>query len=510
MISRGFVGEKLPRHSTSSGKQDGTEMTIYSPTRREFLIGAPAWALATAAAPRAFSLSIKETELPHARPAVADRHFSAESIEKAIKTLQRQIADPALRILVENCLPNTLDTTVFHGTLDGHPDTYVVTGDIDAMWLRDSSAQVWPYLAFVREDDKLRALIEGVVRRQTRMILIDPYANAFTRDPADAPLSWAVNDKTDHHPGVAERKWEVDSLCYPIRLAHGYWKSTGDGGPFDAQWKAAAETIVRTFREQQRKNGPGPYSFQRESSVPYDTVALSGMGNPARSNGMIFSMFRPSDDACIYPLFVPANLFAVKSLDQLAELARDAAGDAELATRASSLAAEVLQALNQHGQLNHPRLGTIWAYEVDGYSNHLLMDDANAPGLLSLPYLGICSENDATYQRTRAFVLSVDNPYFFRGSAAEGIGGPHEGLNAIWPMSILFRAFTSSNNAEIRQGLRWLRDTTAGTGFMHETFQKDDPAKFTRPWFAWANTLFGELMLKLAAERPALLSASLD
>ena len=226
-------------------------MTIYSPTRREFLIGAPAWALATAAAPRAFSLSIKETELPHARPAVADRHFSAESIEKAIKTLQRQIADPALRILVENCLPNTLDTTVFHGTLDGHPDTYVVTGDIDAMWLRDSSAQVWPYLAFVREDDKLRALIEGVVRRQTRMILIDPYANAFTRDPADAPLSWAVNDKTDHHPGVAERKWEVDSLCYPIRLAHGYWKSTGDGGPFDAQWKAAAETIVRTFREQQ-------------------------------------------------------------------------------------------------------------------------------------------------------------------------------------------------------------------------------------------------------------------
>jgi meiotically up-regulated gene 157 (Mug157) protein len=225
---------------------------------------------------------------------------------------------------------------------------------------------------------------------------------------------------------------------------------------------------------------------------------------------MIFSMFRPSDDACIYPLFVPANLFAVKSLGQLAELARDAAHDADLATRASSLAAEVLRASTRHGQANHPRFGAIWAYEVDGYSNHLLMDDANAPGLLSLPYLGICPENDSTYQRTRSFVLSVENPYFFRGSAAEGIGGPHEGLNAIWPMSILFRAFTSSSDAEISRCLRWLRDTTAGTGFMHETFQKDDPAKFTRPWFAWANTLFGELMLKLSSERPALLNSSLD
>ena len=159
--------------------------------------------------------------------------------------------------------------------------------------------------------------------------------------------------------------------------------------------------------------------------------------------------------------------------------------------------------------MQHPRFGLIWAYEVDGFANSLLMDDANAPGLLSLPYLGICPLTDAVYQRTRSFALSRDNPYFFHGSAAEGIGGPHEGLDAIWPMSILFRALTSSNAVEIRQCLRWLRDTTAGTGFMHESFQKDDPSKFTRPWFAWANTLFGELMLRLAADRPALLSAPL-
>jgi uncharacterized protein len=447
--------------------------------------------------------------LPRARPAAADRHFVSAAVDAELPKLQKRIADPALRVLVENCLPNTLDTTVFPGKFDSKPDTYVVTGDIDAMWLRDSSAQVWPYLRFVREDGALRSLIEGVIRRQARMILIDPYANAFTRNPSDPPLSWAVNDKTEHHPGVAERKWEIDSLCYPIRLAHGYWQATRDEAPFDSQWKAAATAILRTFVEQQRKGSPGPYSFERSSEVPYDTVPLSGFGNPARPNGMIFSMFRPSDDACIYPLFVPANLFAVRSLNQLAELAAHAAHDDELALRASTLASEVLKATTQHGRVNHPKFGEIWVYEVDGYGNTLLMDDANAPGLASLAYLDCCRPDDPVYVHTRAFALSDANPYFFRGSVAEGIGGPHVGLGSIWPMSILFRAFTATSDSEIRQCLRWLRDTTAGTGFIHESFMKDDPKQFTRSWFAWANTLFGELMLKLADERPALLAAPL-
>ena len=447
--------------------------------------------------------------LPHARPAAADRKFTSPAVEEAITSTQQRIADPELRVLFENCLPNTLDTTVYPGTFDNHPDTYVVTGDIDAMWLRDSSAQVWPYLRFAKQDEKLRALLEGVIRRQARMIQLDPYANAFMRDPADAPLSWALHDRTEHHAGVGERKWEIDSLCYTIRLAHGYWQATEDPAPFDARWKAAADAILRTFTEQQRKHSRGPYSFQREAASPYDTVALSGFGNPARPIGMIFSMFRPSDDACIYPLFVPANLFAVQALRQMAEVAAHAAQDTALAARASALANEVAQATAQHGRVKHPRFGEIWAYEVDGYGNSLLMDDANAPGLASLAYLGACAVDDPVYQRSRAFALSDDNPYFFRGTAAEGVGGPHIGLNAIWPMSIMFRAFTSTNDTEIRQCLRWLRDTTAGTGFMHESFQKDDASKFTRAWFAWANTLFGELMLTLAAERPELLAAPL-
>ncbi|MGA7316911.1 MAG: glycoside hydrolase family 125 protein [Silvibacterium sp.] len=476
-------------------------------TRRTWIKGAASCLLAAPFA-ELFALSLS-TELPDARPAASERRFRSAAVEGRMESVRRMIADPALATIFANCFPNTLDTTVTPGTFDGRPDTFVVTGDIDAMWLRDSSAQVWPYLSLAREDARLRELLEGVIRRQARMVLLDPYANAFLRSPADPPLSWAVADKTEHHAGVGERKWELDSLCYPIRLAHGYWQATGDTSPFDAQWKEAAWTIVRTMRVQQRKEGKGPYSFERVSAIPTETCALGGFGNPARPVGMIFSMFRPSDDACIYPLFVPANLFAIVSLRQLAAIANAVLHDAKLAAEADSLASEVSEALDRHGKTQDEMLGNIWAYEVDGYGNALKMDDANAPGLLSLAYLGCCALDDPLYRRTRSFALSAGNPYFFRGSAAEGIGGPHVGLNMIWPMSIMLRAFTSQNESEIRQCLRQLRDTTAGTGFMHESFEKDDPKQFTRPWFAWANTLFGELICRLAETRPAILRTAL-
>ena len=451
----------------------------------------------------------KEPVLPHGRPAKGSRHFTSAAVDALIPRVQKGISDRALATLFENCFPNTLDTTVWLGSFDSKPDTYVVTGDIDAMWLRDSSAQVWPYLALAKDDAPLRELLEGVIRRQARMILLDPYANAFMHDAKVAPLSWADNDKTEYHPGVGERKWEVDSLCYTIRLAHGYWRATADTLPFDGQWKEAAWTIVRTFRAQQRKQGKGLYSFERKSAAPSDTLPLGGFGNPARPVGMIFSMFRPSDDACIYPLFVPANKFAVVSLRQLAEMATHVAGDAKLAAAALELAAEVERALELHGKTHHPRHGEIWAYEVDGYGNALMMDDANAPGLVSMAYLGCCGMADPLYRRTREFALSEANPYFFKGTAAEGIGGPHVGLNMVWPMGIMYRALTTADEVEIRQCLRWLRDTTAGTGFMHEAFDKDDAGKFTRSWFAWANTLFGELVVKLAGERSKLLTEPL-
>jgi len=411
--------------------------------------------------------------------------------------------------MFENCYPNTLDTTVNFSETAGRPDTFIITGDIDAMWLRDSACQVWPYVPLAKDDGDLRRMFRGLIARQAQCIHIDPYANAFLPDPkSKKALEWAVEDVTEMRPGVAERKWEVDSLCYCIRLAHGYWKATGETSAFDKEWMEAMHLVVATFREQQRKNGAGPYHFQRRTEVPSDTQALGGFGNPARPVGMIYSMFRPSDDACLYSFYVPSNLFAVVSLRQLAEMSEAVLQDNALASECRALATEVEEALRKCARVKGRDGGEIWAFEVDGYGNQLLMDDANIPGLLSLPYLGCCDAKDAVYQRTRRMVLSDDNPYFFKGRAAEGIGGPHEGLDMIWPMALIAQAMTSSDDAEIRQCLDWLKTTHNGSGFMHESFDKDNPAKFTREWFAWANTLFGELIVKLSQERPNLLKGA--
>ena len=408
--------------------------------------------------------------------------------------------------MFENCYPNTLDTTVKTSEVGGKPDTFVITGDIDAMWLRDSACQVWPYVSLAKEDADLRRMFQGLIGRQARCVLIDPYANAFLPDPTSKKaLSWAVDDLTDMKPGVAERKWEVDSLCYCIRLAYGYWKVAGDTAAFDDEWAKAMRLIVSTFREQQRKHGPGLYHFQRKTEVPTDTQMLGGFGNPAVPVGMIYSMFRPSDDACTYPFYVPSNLFAVMVLRQLAEMATEISHDATFASECKALASEVEAALQKYARMKGATGEEFWAFEVDGYGNQLFMDDANIPGLLGLPYLGCCKREDALYQRTRKRALSEKNPYYFQGTAASGIGGPHEGLNMIWPMALIVQALTSSDGAEIRQCLRWLKTTHAGKGFMHESFDKDNPAKFTREWFAWANSLFGELIVKLSEGRPELL-----
>ena len=417
--------------------------------------------------------------------------------------VQRKIDDPALALLFTNCYPNTLDTTVVPGRFEGKPDTAVITGDIAAMWLRDSSAQVWPYLPLAAKDATLRELLEGVIRRQTRCLLVDTYANAFMADLDAPPLEWSMKDKTEMRQGVGERKYELDSLCYPIRFAHGYWKQTGDTLPFDAAWQKAMGLVLETMLVQQRKHGNGPYKFQRLSDIATETLPADGYGNPVKAVGLIASGFRPSDDACVFPFLVPSNLFAVTSLRQLAEMAHGVLHDDALANKASVLADEVEAAL-RHYATAQTLQGTVWAYEVDGFGSQLLMDDANVPSLLGLPYLD-ASPDKVLYARTRAFVWSERNPWFFKGSAGEGIGGPHVGKDMIWPMSQMVYALTSESDAEIQAALKMLKASAAATGFMHESYNKDEGAKFTRPWFAWANTLFGELVVKTASTRPELL-----
>ena len=437
------------------------------------------------------------------RPKPQDRKFESTAVEEYITTTARKIQDRELAELFANCFPNTLDTTVQPGMFEGKPDTAVLTGDIPAMWLRDSSAQVWPYLPLAARDERLRVLLEGIIRRQTRCLLIDTYANAFMADLNAPPLEWSLKDDTDLKQGVGERKYELDSICYPIRLAHGYWKSTGDTRPFDAAWKQAMQKVLETMRVEQRKNGPGPYHFQRAAANPTDSL-VNGIGNPVKPVGLIASCFRGSDDACIYPFLIPSNLFAVTSLRQLAAMSNQILHDAALAGQAEELAKEVEAALRQYGVVSTPA-GTIWAYEVDGFGGQALMDDANVPSLLGLPYLQ-SSPDAALYARTRAFVWSEQNPWFFKGTAGEGIGGPHIGRDSVWPMAQTVYALTSTSDREIRDTIQMLKASSAGTGFMHESYNKNDAKKFTRAWFAWANTLFGELIGRTAASKPQLLA----
>lgn len=444
-------------------------------------------------------------DFPVVRVAASERHFRSKAVDAAIKTFQSKVKNPELTWLFENCFPNTLDTTVYYKEVAGRPDTYVITGDIDAMWLRDSSAQVWPYLQFVNEDKPLKNLIEGVINHQTKSILKDPYANAFYGDPQKVG-EWKT-DHTQMSPGVHERKWEIDSLCYPIRLAFHYWKKTGDKAPFDAEWKKSIAAILKTFKEQQRKENRGPYKFQRQTPHPTDTLPMGGYGFPVKPVGLIVSSFRPSDDATIFPFLIPSNFFAVVSLKQAAEMVTALHNDNALSTELLALAKEVETAIQQHGVVTHPKYGKIYAFEVDGFGGAYMMDDSNVPSLLSLPYLGAVDKNDPIYQNTRKFVLSADNPYYFIGKAAEGIGGPHAGQDMIWPMSLSIRALTSTDKDEIKYCIDTLKKTHGGKGFMHESFHKDDPNNFTRAWFAWSNTLFGELLWRTYHEMPELLKA---
>ena len=436
---------------------------------------------------------------PSKRPALSERLFVSRAVEEEIAEVSKLLTNPKVRWMFANCYPNTIDTTVhFRYDDEGRPETFVYTGDLSAMWLRDSGAQVWPYLHLANKDPKLRDMLKGVIRMQMIQIVRDPFANAFYDSP-DEISEWA-KDLTQMLPGVHERKWEIDSLCYPLRLAYEYWKVTGDASIFDDTFHRALAAILATFRDQQRKEDKGDYTFQRVTSRSSDTKSNDGYGEPVNPVGLIASAFRPSDDATHFQFLVPSNFFAVSSSRKAAEMALAGFNDTDLAAGFRALASQVEAALGKYAVTTHPKYGLVYAFETDGFGNHYLMDDANVPSLIAMPYLGDLPADDFVYQNTRRMLLSEDNPYFFRSERFEGIGGPHIGYDYIWPMSIMMRAFTSADDGEILRCLRMLVASDADTGLIHESFHKDDPYNYTRPWFAWQNGLFGELVLKLVRE----------
>lgn len=412
------------------------------------------------------------------------------SVQRLIRDVEVKFsAKPKLARMFANCYANTLTTTI---KLLSDDTAFVITGDIPAMWLRDSSAQVRPYLLPAAEDEQLAGLIGQVVKRQARFILLDPYANAFNESDNGRGHQ---EDLTEMNGALWERKYEVDSLCYPLQLAYLLWRTTGTTDFLDDTFKQACWKIVEVFRTEQNHERDSAYSFQRTDCPPLDTLPNNGKGSPVAVTGMTWSGFRPSDDACTYGYLVPSNMFAVVTLGYMVEIALEFYGDEELARAAVLLRTEISEGIEKYATVEHPEFGLIYAYETDGLGNYNLMDDANVPSLLALPYLGYCAENDPVYLNTRRFILSEANPYFYKGTAAEGVGSPHTPADYIWHISIAMQALTSGDAAERERLLQVLEQTDAGTGFLHEGFHKDDPAQYTREWFSWANSLFSELIL---------------
>lgn len=414
--------------------------------------------------------------------------FSWLSAEVAARLPER----PKLAQMFARCFANTFETTL-RPQADG--SVFVITGDIPAMWLRDSACQVRPYLLLAPHDLAIADLIAGVIRRQAEFILLDPYANAFNETASDQHYSAADATDIPVHPQVWERKYELDSLCFPLQLAWLFWRATGRTGHLDATFRQVAGVIVGLFRREQRRAPGAGYFFRRENCPATDTLAHGGWGAPVAATGMIWSGFRPSDDACEYGYLLPANMFAAVVLGYLAEIAETVWADQALAREALALRDEVQAGLERHATVERPGFGPIYAYETDGLGGYVLMDDAGTPSLLSLPYLGYCRPDDPTYLNTRRWALSAENPFFFSGAAAAGIGSPHTPPGYIWPMALAMQGLTSADRSEQAALLDTLARTDAGTLLMHEGFHADDPSRFTRPWFAWANALFSELVL---------------
>ncbi|MEY8345706.1 metal-independent alpha-mannosidase [Niallia circulans] len=412
------------------------------------------------------------------------------SVKEFMKWITEKCGDEHANWAVNfnTCFANTLETTV-EKLEDG--TTFLLTGDIPAMWLRDSTAQVRPYLVLAEKDEEMANMIAGLIERQCQYICLDPYANAFNKEANGAGHQ---TDLTTMNPWIWERKYEIDSLCYPIQLSYLFWKATGRTNHFNQSFQEAVQKIIEVWMiEQDHTNSP--YTFERVTDRQEDTLINKGRGADVVPTGMTWSGFRPSDDACTYGYLVPSNMFASVVLGYLIEIYEDVLKITEQVPVFQKLKEEIEKGIEEFAVVRNQNGEEIYAYEVDGKGNFTIMDDSNIPNLLSAPYLGYVEENDERYRATRQTILSKENPYFYKGKYAEGIGSSHTPENYIWPIALAMEGLTAEDKKEKERILDLLVACDGGTHLMHEGFNVDDPSQYTREWFSWANMMFCELVM---------------
>jgi uncharacterized protein len=475
-------------------------------------------------------------KLPYQRPSKHCRTFESDLVEKTIRDLNETIVDRDLARIFENAFPNTLDTTVkWH--VDGSvkekkthlfssddedawqgPQSFIVTGDINAEWLRDSTNQLLQYQRLAKHDKSIEHLILGAINTQAEYVIESPYCNAF-QPPPPSKIRPSDNGQGDYvHPAyepsqVFECKYELDSLAHFLALGNQFHKHTGSTAFLTSRWYKAVDSLMETLDEQSlstfdHRTGAfrrQQYRFQRNTVTGTETLNLAGNGNPLNyGSGLVRSAFRPSDDSTILGFFIPANAMIAVELKKTADIL-SAAGSPSLAKVLKSRGETIEKGIWEHAVVEHKKWGSVFAYEVDGYGSSILMDDANLPSLLALPLLGFVDKSDKTYQNTRKMILSKEgNPYYLTGRVFKGIGGPHIGLQNAWPMSLLVQAMTSDDDAEIEEVLRLVKEASP-LGLVHESVNVERIKDYTRSWFAWANSVFAQTILDIAERKPHIL-----
>ncbi|KZT37646.1 hypothetical protein SISSUDRAFT_1062661 [Sistotremastrum suecicum HHB10207 ss-3] len=449
--------------------------------------------------------------LPFMRPPPECRTFTSSAVEKVVDDMNKLIANPDLARLFENTFPSTLDTTIKYFNQTENV-AFIITGDISAQWLRDTTNQLAHYRALLPLDPNLQALVKAIINTEARWIAEYPYCGAF-QPPPESGLSptfnpWAAGVTVNppvNNLTVFECKYELDSLSGFLKLSRIYWQYTNDLTFANDKWTAAISQMFRVIEEQSQATFDEEFNFISYYNWTGGADSLSppvnnyGNAEPKAYTGMVGTHHRPSDDLSTFAFLTPANAMLSTELMHQVEIL-DLIGDSNTSALAREWSARIESAIWDTSIVDG-----IFAYESNGFGGQYVMDDANVPSLLSLPYLGFLDRSDATYRKTKDILMSRKNPYYAAGAGFVGVGGPHADAWHPWPMSLISAIYGTDDDDEIREMLYMIVNNTSGLGLIHESVSIYNSSSYTRPWFAWANSYFAEMVLDLAERKPHLI-----